>query len=52
MFSLDSWREHVKEAAAMLGTGRISQKAACYYMCYGVATISRLLQIVGLFCRI
>ena len=30
----------------------VFQKSTCYLNCYWVATFSRLLQIIGLFCRI
>ena len=40
------------QRANILVTGKTSQKSARYQIYYGVPTISRLLEITGLFCRI
>ena len=40
------------QRADILVTGKTSQKSVRYQIYYGVPTISRLLKITGLFCRI
>ena len=49
-----SYPVHIQNFVAawpLRNSHQLYEKSACYILCYGVATSSRLLKIIGLFCK-